>query len=145
MPYFGKVSKELNVSKVSKGFLSLLLVLLILFPPLIPTKIHAQNTSTNVFYLINQKVCDRFEEDTVRLSAIMEELRSRQGITETRVAYGNVDTPIERADYWVTYGAEAIAFQRAKKYSSKNALKSDLVILQNKILRAKGEVKKVLK
>jgi len=142
MPYFGKVSKELNVSKVSKGFLSLLLVPLILLFPLIPFVSAATPAD---YYQINQKVCGRFEEDTVRLSAIMEELRSRQGITETRVAYGNVDTPIERADYWVTYGAEAIAFQRAKKYSSKNALKSDLVILQNKILRAKGEVKKVLK
>ncbi len=93
---------------------------------------------------INQKVGNRFEEDLNRLAAIMEELRRRKGITETRVAFGGVDTPIKSADYWITYAAEAVAFQRAQKYSSKAGLKSDLGILANKILRAKREVGKAL-
>lgn len=93
---------------------------------------------------INQKVCNRFEEDLNRLAAIMEELRRRKGITETRVAFGGVDTPIKSADYWITYGAEAMAYQRAQKYNSTVALKSGLEVLAGKVLRAKGEVGKAL-
>lgn len=93
---------------------------------------------------INQKVCDRFEEDVSRMAGIMEELRSRKGITETRVAFGGVDTPIKNADYWVTYAAEAVAFQRAQKYSSKGELRGSLEILREKILRAKTEVGQTL-
>ena len=93
---------------------------------------------------INQKVCNRFEEDLNRLAAIMEELRARLGITETRVAFGGVDTPIKSADYQITYAAEAMAFQRAQKYSSKERLKSDLGVLAGKVLRAKTAVGKAL-
>lgn len=93
---------------------------------------------------VNQKVCNRFEEDVSRLAAIMEELRRRKGITETRVAFGGVDTPIKSADYWITYAAEAVAFQRAQRYFSKNELRYSLEVLKNKILRAKTEVGKVL-
>lgn len=95
-------------------------------------------------YQINQRVCDRFEEDVSRLAAIMEEVRSRKGITETRVAFGNVDTPIKSADYWITYAAEAIAYQRAQKSSSQSALRSNLETLKGKVLRAKTQVGKVL-
>lgn len=93
---------------------------------------------------VNQKVCDRFEEDVSRMAAIMEELRNRKGITETRVAFGGVDTPVESADYWVTYAAEAIAYQRAQKYSTTGFLRSSLGGLRGKILRAKTEVGKAL-
>lgn len=93
----------------------------------------------------NQKVCNRFEEDVVRMAGIMEELRRREGIIETRVAFGNVDTQIETADYWITYAAEAIAFHRAQKYSSKQQLRSSLEVLKGKVLRAKSEVGKALK
>ena len=92
----------------------------------------------------NQKVCTRFEEDVTRLAAIMEEVKRREGVTETRVAFGNVDTPIETADYWINFAAEAVAFQRIQKYSSANSLKGNLGVLKNKILRAKEEVRKVL-
>lgn len=94
--------------------------------------------------MVNQKVCDRFEEDVTRMAAIMDELRGRNGITETRVAFGGVDTPIKSADYYITYAAEAIAFQRAQNYSSAAGLRSDLQSLANKILKAKGEVEKAL-
>ncbi len=80
----------------------------------------------------------------VKLAAIMEELRRRKGITETRVAFGGVDTQIESADYWITSAAEAIAFQRAQKYSSKTQLRSSFLGLKNKILKAKIEVGKAL-
>ena len=93
---------------------------------------------------INQKVCNRFEEDTARLAGVMEELRRRKGITETRVAFGNVDTKIETADYWITYAAEAIAFQRSKKSDSKATLKAQLNTLAGKVIRAKNEVRKAL-
>ena len=78
------------------------------------------------------------------MAAIMEELRARLGITETRVAFGGVDTPIKSADYQITYAAEAMAFQRAQKYSSKERLKSDLGVLAGKVLRAKTAVGKAL-
>lgn len=93
---------------------------------------------------VNQKVCDRFEEDLNKMAAIMEEQRSRKSITETRVAFGGIDTPIKSADYQVTFAAEAVAYQRGKRYSSKNELKYSLEILQGKVLRAKVEVGKAL-
>lgn len=93
---------------------------------------------------VNQKVCNRFEEDTARMAAIMEELRNRKGILETRVAFGNVDTQIETADYWITFAAEAIAYHRAQKFSSKTQLRSSLEVLRGKVLRAKNEVGRAL-
>ncbi|OGE32909.1 hypothetical protein A3C59_01755 [Candidatus Daviesbacteria bacterium RIFCSPHIGHO2_02_FULL_36_13] len=93
---------------------------------------------------INQRVCLRFEEDLSRLAAIMEEVRRREGITETRVAFGGVDTAIESADYQITYAAEALAYQRARKHPNLGSLKSNLEVLRNKILQAKREVSKVL-
>src|SRR3989344_4671505 len=75
---------------------------------------------------VNQKVCTRLEDDLSKMAAIMEEVRRRQGIIETMVAFGGVDTPIKSADYWITYAAEAIAYQRAQKYSSKNELRYSL-------------------
>lgn len=111
----------------------------------LPVTIFAATVSpADSLYQINQKVCSRFEADVVKMAAIMEELKRRKGILETRVAFGRVDTPIKNADYWVTYTAEAIAYQRAQKYSSKNELRNSLEILKNKILQAKGEVRKVL-
>lgn len=93
---------------------------------------------------VNQKVCNRFEEDTARLAAIMEEVRERLGITETRVAFGGIDDAIKSADYQITFAAEAIAFQRAQKYSTAKQLRSSLETLKGKVLRAKVQVGKVL-
>lgn len=93
---------------------------------------------------VNQKVCDRFEEDTAKLAAIMEEKRSRLGITETKVAFGGIDTPIKSADYWVNFAAEAIAFQRVQKYSTNSGLRNSLEVLKDKIVKAKVEVGKAL-
>lgn len=93
---------------------------------------------------INQKVCDRFEEDLSKMAAIMEELRERKGITETRVAFGGIDDQIKSADYQITYAAEALAYQRAQKLSSQSALRSSLLNLRGKILKAKKEVGKAL-
>ena len=93
---------------------------------------------------VNQKVCFRFEEDMNKLAAIMEEVRDRKGITETRVAFGGSDTPIKQADYWINFAAESIAFQKAQKYTSQNQLKSALEILKGKILKAKSAVGKAI-
>lgn len=119
----------------------LLFGILVIF---LPATIFASTPQIDSLNQINQKVCDRFEEDVSRLAAIMEELRDRKGIQETRVAFGGIDTPIKSADYQVTYVAEALAYQRAQKYSSKAALKNSLEVLKNKILKAKGEVGKAL-
>lgn len=93
---------------------------------------------------VNQKVCSRFEGDMVKLAAIMEELRRRKGITETRVAFGGVDTQIKSADYWITSAAEAVAFERVQKYSSQSQLRNSLEVLRNKVLKAKNEAEKAL-
>ncbi|MBI2597144.1 hypothetical protein HYW41_03245 [Candidatus Daviesbacteria bacterium] len=93
---------------------------------------------------VNQKVSDRFEEDVFKMAAIMEQVRERKGITETRVAFGGSDTPIKQADYWVNFAAEAVAYQRVQKYSSKSQLRSSLEILKNKLLQAKSKVRKAL-
>lgn len=78
------------------------------------------------------------------MAGIMEEVRRRQGITETRVAFGGIDNQIKSADYWITYTAEAIAYQRAQKFSSKEELKYSLEVLKGKVLRAKNEVEKAI-
>lgn len=94
--------------------------------------------------MINQRVCTRFEEDLSKLAAIMEELRDRKGIKETRVAFGGVDNQIKSADYWITYTAEAVAYQRVQKFSSNSSLRSSLEVLKRKVLKAKAEVGKAL-
>lgn len=94
--------------------------------------------------VINQTVCNRFNDDLNKMAAIMDEVRERSGITETRVAFGGVDTPIKSADYQITFAAEALAFQRAQKYSSPSQLRSSLEVLRNKILNAKSQVKRVI-
>lgn len=119
--------------------MKILLLVIMVFLFAYPPAIFAKNTDE-----INQKVCDKFEEDLNQMAAIMEEVRRREGIMETRVAFGGVDTPIENADYWITYAAEALAYQRAQKYSRTDQLRASLGVLKNKILRAKNEVKKAL-
>lgn len=116
------------------------LVLLIIITILFSAPVFAQANLDNV----NQKVCSRFEDDLSKLAAIMEELRRRKGILETRVAFEGVDTQIESADYSITFAAEAVAFQKAQKHSSKNELKYSLEGLKNKILQAKVSVRKAL-
>lgn len=117
-----------------------IIIIIIVITFIIPTSTFAQ-TSLNK---VNQKVGDRFEEDLSKLAAVMEEVRRRKGITETRVAFGGVDTPIKSADYQITYAAEALAFQQAQKYSSQRQLKYSLEVLKNKILQAKNEVAKAI-
>lgn len=118
-----------------------LIVLLGLIFPI--TTLAANNEQ--VLDSINKIVCDRFEEDLNKMAAIMEEVRARKDITETRVAFGGVDTVIESADYQITFAAEALAYQRAQKYSSKNSLRSGLETLRGKLLRAKTATGKALK
>ena len=118
---------------------TLILIAFLLFP----ITIFAADT-TNSLYLANQKVSDRFEEDVSRMAAIMEQVRERKGIKETRVAFGGSDTPVKQADYWVNFAAEAIAYQRVQKYSSKSQLRSGLETLKGKVLTAKKAVGKAL-
>ncbi len=128
-----------KLSKWIASFIVIILLLTTLY--LIPNTVIASVTLDTV----NQNVCDRFEGDLNRLAAIMTEYRRRQGITQTRVAFGGINTPIEAADYQVTYAAEALAYQRAQKYSSVVSLKSSLEVLAGKIINAKSQVAKAIK
>ncbi len=115
-------------------------LIIIILSTILSTSASAQNNLD----LINQNVCTRFDGDVSRLAAIMDQLKDRKGITETRVAFGGSDTPIKSADYWVNFAAEAIAFQRVQKYSSKNELRYSLEGLKNKLLQAKTGVRQAL-
>lgn len=120
--------------------MKLLQIFILFLALIIPTTIFASSSLDQ----INQKICDRFEKDLNKMAAIMEEVRRRKGITETRVAFGGVDTPIKSADYWITYAAEALAYQRVQKYSTKNDLHGSLEVLKGKVLKAKSEIGKAL-
>ncbi len=117
------------------------IILLISFLVLFPATVFATNSSLDQ---VNQTVCDRFEADVAKLAAIMDEVRSRKGITQTRVAFGGVDTPIKSADYQITFAAEALAYQRAQKYSTQGNLRYSLEALKNKILSAKSYTQKAI-
>lgn len=110
----------------------------------------------------NQRVSARFEEDVVKMAAIMEELKVRLNIggQPTVVAFGQGKTPIENADYWVNYAQEAVAFQKIQDYTpkiwgetslvgattaSKNRLRGDLGGLRGKVVQAKLKVSEALK
>lgn len=111
-----------------------------------------------LLYDINQRVCAKFDEDLNKLSVILEELKRRNGVTETVVAFGQGDTQLDSAAYWLNYAAEAVAYQKIQDYTPTlnlsnlsgsftieiNSLKGDLGVLKNKILRAKSEVKKAI-
>ncbi len=115
----------------------LILTFLILFPSTVLAK-------SATLDQINQSVSDRFELDVSKLAAIMDEQKRRKNIAETRVAFGGIDTPIKSADYWVTFAAEAIAYQRTQKFSSPEQLKNSLLVIRGKILKAKSEVGKAI-
>ncbi len=110
----------------------------------------------------NQKVLVRFDEDIAKMTAILEEYKSRQGLegTETTVAYGQGDSPVDTAAYWLNYAAEAVAYQKIQDYtpaisgdaSVKGAIKNetaslraDLIGLKGKILKAKGQLQNIIK
>ena len=133
--WFSKSLRSENSKNPKLRWLLLVAIFLFLFVP----KAYALSLDE-----INQKVCDRFEDDLAKMAAIMEEVRSRKGIKETRVAYGGIDTPIKAADYQVTYAAEAVAFERGQKFSSVNQLRYSLEILKGKVTNAKGKVGQAL-
>lgn len=102
---------------------------------------------------VNHKICDRFDSDVAKMAAILEEEKRRQNITRTTVAYGQGNTPLDSAAYWLNYAAEAVAYQKSQDYTpnlsgnlknglinSENNLNNDLGMLRNKILKAKTEV-----
>ncbi len=107
---------------------------------------------------INLTLCARFQNDLNKLSAILDEEKSRQNITKTVVAYGQGDTPFDTAAYYLNYAAEALAYQQIQDYTpnisggnlkggintSTSNLKSNLITLQGKIIRAKTEINKAI-
>lgn len=123
-----------------------------------PVKKEKVRQADQLLYDINQKVCSRFDQDLINLSAILEELKRRNNVTSNVVAFGQGDTPIDTAAYWLNYAAEAVAYQRIQDYTptlnlsnlassitnSMNSLKGDLGVLKNKVIRAKTEVKKAV-
>lgn len=110
---------------------------------------------------INQKISSRFDEDVAKLAAVLEELKSRIGAEgqSTIVAYGQGETKLDSAAYWLNYAAEAVAYQKIQDYTpqfsteaqlagsvgtSMNRLSGDLGVLRNKIIRAKNEMSKIV-
>ena len=107
---------------------------------------------------INLKICAGFDADIAKMAAILDEEKSRQGVTQTVGAYGRGDTPLDTAAYYINYAAEAVAYQKIQDYTPQikegslkanfnfnlNTLVSDLKTVQEKILRAKTETKKAL-
>ncbi len=123
-----------------------------------PNKKQTMITANQVLKDTNQTVCFRFQTDIDKIAAILDELKIRQNITNTLVAYGRGNTPLDTAAYYVNYAAEAVAYQKIQDYTpnisggnlarsvnsnSKN-LRSNLEILQSKILKAKTEVRKAI-
>lgn len=120
-----------------------------------PLKKEKVKLADQLLYELNQRVCSRFDGDLNKLSSILEELKKRNGVTETVVAFGQGDTQLDSAAYWLNYAAEAVAYQKIQDYTlalnpsnpkgsiqiSINRLKVDLGVLKNKILRAKSELK----
>lgn len=109
---------------------------------------------------VNQKVSSRFDEDVAKLSAILEEVKERGNVTKTTVAYGQGDSKLDSAAYWVNYAAEAVAYQKIQDYTPQisgdsgasnavlnriNKLSGDLGVLRGKVLKAKNELALVLK
>lgn len=123
-----------------------ILLFCLLLVNLAPTTVFAQGSYEEILDKIQKKVTLRFEQDLNKLSAIMEELKRRKGIEgqKTLVAFGIPQNPIESADYWITFAHEALAFQKAQKFSSKNNLRYSLKEVAGKIIRAKNEVRKAL-
>ena len=126
-------------------------------------KINDQETKQKIIQFdqklneVNQTVCNKFDLDIAKLSAILEEEKVRQKTTQTVVAYGRGETPLDNAAYYLNYAAEAVAYQKSQDYTpqlganpkpalsiSLANLKSDLRVAQNKILKAKAELKKAI-
>ncbi len=104
---------------------------------------------------INENVSNNFSQDVTKIAAILDEEKRRQNITSVRVAYGMGITPMDSAEYYVNFAAEAIAYQKIQDYTpssnsassiqnSLNNLISNLTILQGKVLKAKSETQTVL-
>lgn len=127
-----------------------------------PQKRQTMKTVDELLYQTNQDVCDRFDEEVVKMSATLQEFRRRLDVEDkpTVVAFGSGRNQIEDAEYWVNWAAEAVAYQRIQDYtpqfssdanlksSAKNSaanLKSNLNGLASKIIKAKGEVSQALK
>jgi len=153
--------------------LSLILIFLLVLPSVVSARVtpndYYQQSRANFESQLSKisdvgkrdkvkQVCSRFDEDLNKLSVILEELKRRNGVTETVVAFGQGDTQLDTAAYWLNYAAEAVAYQKIQDYTPSlnlsslsgsftiqiNSLKGDLGVLKNKILRAKSEVKKAV-
>lgn len=99
---------------------------------------------TNKITQTNKAVCDRFETALNQMSDILDKEKTRQGVTDTVVAYGRGNTPLDSAAYYLTYAAEAVSYQRSLNFNSQSSLKINLLTLQSKVERAKTEIKKAL-
>ncbi|MDO8618861.1 MAG: hypothetical protein Q7R49_02825 [Candidatus Daviesbacteria bacterium] len=107
---------------------------------------------------VNLKVTSRFDDDMAKMAAILEEFKRRKNVTETTVAYGQGDTPLDSGAYWVNWAQEAVAYQKIQDYTpyfsgnnvsgaarnSISRLSSDLGTVKNKVLTAKTYVQKAV-
>ena len=121
-----------------------------------PTKRQKVVDADATIKTINQDVCIGFDTEVNKMAAILDEEKARQKVTATRVAYGQGDTPLDTAEYYLNYAEEAVAYQKIQDYTpslsgssygvseSLDNLLGSLSVLQGKLLKAKTEINTAL-
>ena len=112
---------------------------------------------------LNSFIAGELEQNTLRQGEILDEYINRKHIPvvpETDGIKRNLDDPVEKARYWITYAHEAIAFQAAKNYLfgltgesnidrdiivQINALQGDTGVLKGKVEKSKQTLLLLLK
>lgn len=106
---------------------------------------------------LNLSECQKFDTDINKMAAILDEEKSRQNVSKTTAAFGSLNTPLDTAEYYLTFAAEAVAYQKVQDYTpqisgslsagvneSINSLEANLNTTQAKVTKAKEEIQKAL-
>lgn len=106
---------------------------------------------------LNQSECAKMDNDVNKMAAILEEEKRRQNVSKTTAAFGGLNSPLDSAEYYLTFAAEAVAYQKAQDYTpqisgnlsagvneSINSLEANLNATQGKVITAKTYLQKAL-
>ncbi len=106
---------------------------------------------------LNQSECQKFDNDINKMAAILDEEKRRQNVNKATAAFGGLNTPLDSAEYYLTYAEEAVAYQKIQDYTpqisgnlqsgvsgSINNLESDLNTTQTKVMTAKLKIQQAL-
>jgi hypothetical protein len=98
----------------------------------------------------NKQKTDQLEQLMIRQGEILDEYIHRSGIKPQYETDGihRMDTPVDVAEYWLTYAHEAVAYQAAKVYvfnltgesNTKGDINSQINILQSDLNTLRGKV-----